>query len=105
MPSIWQGVHRVQQDQSLLKSLQEYKGRAVQEVEQEIIEYKDSEDIEMVSVHSVQLNVNRSSIITANLKTLPGKNSVNIKYRIDMGSNGNIMPTYLFKKTISKHTQ
>ena len=29
---------------------------------------------------------------------LAGRNSVNINYKIDMGSNGNIMPTYLFKK-------
>ena len=50
----------------------------------------------MVSVHSVQLNVNQS-IITANLKMSAGKFSVNIKYKIDMGSTGNIMPTYVFK--------
>ena len=29
---------------------------------------------------------------------LAGRNSVSIKYKTDMGGNGNIMPTYLFKK-------
>ena len=72
------------------------KSRAVHEIEQEIIDNNASVDIEMVSVHSVQLNVNQS-IITANLKTLAGKNSINIKCKIDMGSNGNIMPAYLSK--------
>ena len=73
------------------------KSRAVHEVEQEIIDKEANKDIEMVSGHSVQLNVNQS-IITANLKQLAGRNSVNINYKMDMGSNGNIMPTYLFKK-------
>ena len=51
----------------------------------------------MVSMHSVQLNVNQS-IITTNLKMSAGRNSVNIKYNIDMGNDVNIMPTYLLKK-------
>ena len=91
------------------------KSRAVHEVEQEIIDNEASKEIEMVSVHSVQLNVNRS-IITANFKMLAGTNSANIKYKIDTGRDANIMPTYLFKKlfpnitneqlatTVKKHT-
>ena len=51
----------------------------------------------MVSVHSVQLNINWS-IITANWKTLSGNNSINMKYKIDMGSNGNTIPAYHFRK-------
>ena len=73
------------------------KSRPVHEVEQEIIDNEASEDIETVNVHSVQLNVNQS-IITASLKMLSGRNSVNINHKIDMGSDGNIMPTYLFIK-------
>ena len=66
-------------------------------MEQETIQDKASKDIERVSVHSVQLNTNWS-IITANLKTSEGKNSINIPYKIDMGSNGNIKPGHIFYK-------
>ena len=35
---------------------------------------------------------------------LAGKNSINIKYKIDMGNDCNIMPTYLFKKLFPEVT-
>ena len=55
------------------------------------------EEIEMVSIDSVHLNRNWS-VITAYLDIYAGKNNVEIPYKIDMGSEGNIMPLYIFKK-------
>ena len=36
--------------------------------------------------------------MTANLKMLVGKNSISVPYKIDMGSDSNIMPLNIFKK-------
>ena len=39
--------------------------------------------------------------MTANLKTSVGKNSISVPYKIDLGSDGNIMPLHIFKKLFS----
>ena len=57
---------------------------------------KAREDIETVSVNSVQFNINQS-VLTATLKTLMSQNSIAIPYKIDTGSNGNIMSIHIFK--------
>ena len=51
----------------------------------------------MVSINSVYFNKNHS-ILTANLKTSVGRNSISVLYKIDMGSNGKIMSLHIFKK-------
>ena len=55
------------------------------------------EEIETVSINSVYLNKNQS-LITARLEMQVGKTTVEIPYKIDTGSEGNIMPLYIFKK-------
>ena len=37
------------------------------------------------------------SVITANLKMLANKRSITVPYKIDTGSNGNIMPLHIYK--------
>ena len=54
-------------------------------------------EVETVSVDSVHLNKNQS-LITANLEMQAGKNVIEILYEIDTGSEGHIMPLYIFKK-------
>ena len=73
------------------------KTRAVNEIKQEITQDNTGGDIEMVSINSVHFNKN-CSILTANLKTSVGKNSISVPYKIDMGSDRNIMPLHIFKK-------
>ena len=51
----------------------------------------------MLSVDSVQFNITHS-IFTTILKPSVGQNSITIPYKIDMGSDGNIMPMHIFKK-------
>ena len=88
----------MQQDWSLPETVcRSKKTSAVHKVEKETIQDKASKDIETLCVYSVQLNTN-GSIITTNLKTLVGKNSINMPYKIDKGSNSNIMPVHVFKK-------
>ena len=65
-------------------------------MEQEAIQENTGNNFETVSINSVYLNKNHS-ILTANLKRSVGKNSISVPYKIDMGSNGNIMPLHIFK--------
>ena len=71
--------------------------QTINEIEQETIQENIGEDFETVSNNSVYFNKNHS-ILMANLKTLVGKNSMSIPYKLDMGSIGNIMPWHIFKK-------
>ena len=75
------------------------KGRVVNEVEQEAIQENIGEDFEMVSINSVYFTKN-CSVLMAYLKTLVGKNSMSIPYKIDTRSDGNIMAWHIFKKLL-----
>ena len=66
-------------------------------MEQETIQDCTDEDIELVIINSVPSN-KILSILTAKLKTSVGQNSVIVTYKIDTGSEGNIMPENIFKK-------
>ena len=67
------------------------------ELEVEMAQDSQDEEIEMVSIVSVHLNKNQS-VIMAYLDTYTGKNNVEIPYKIDTGSEGNIMSLYIFKR-------
>ena len=69
----------------------------VHEVEVEMTPELQEEEIETVSINSIYLNRNHS-LITAHLKTRVGKTTIEVPYEIDTGSEGNLMPLYIFKK-------
>ena len=58
---------------------------------------QEDEEIEEVSINSVYLN-KKWSLITADLEMQVSKNTVKIPYKIDTGSEGNLMPLYIFKR-------
>ena len=79
------------------KVCQSRRDRAVNKLEiKEMQEYSDSE-IETVSIDSIHLNKNWS-LLTAKLETQSGSNTIVIPYKIHIGSEGNIMPLFIFKK-------
>ena len=55
------------------------------------------DEIEMVSINSVYMN-KKWLMLTVKLETHAGDNKITIPYKIDTGSDGNIMPWYIFKK-------
>ena len=57
----------------------------------EVMTELQEEDIETVSINSIYLNRNQS-LITAHLKMQVGKNTTEDPYKIDTGSEDNIMP-------------
>ena len=65
------------------------KDHAVPEVEVEVSQ--EDNEIEEVSINSVYLN-NKWSLITAYLEMQVSKNTVKIPYKIDTGSEDNLMP-------------
>ena len=73
------------------------KNCTVHEVEVEVMPEPQEENIETVSINSIYLNRNQS-LITSHLKMQVGKTATDIPYKIDTGSEGNIMPLYIFQK-------
>ena len=57
----------------------------------------------MVNINSVSFNSNHSAII-ANLKTSSNKATIAVPYKVDMGSDGNIMPFNIFTKLFPSTT-
>ena len=76
------------------KVCQSRKDHAVHEVGVEMAQEEGA--IEEVSVNSVYLN-NKRSLITAQLETQVGNNALKVPYKIDTGSEGNLMLLYIFK--------
>ena len=70
---------------------------AVHEVEIDMEPESQEEDTEIVSINSVYVNRKWSSIM-AKLQMQVGKVSLEIPYKIDTGSEGNIMSLYIFQK-------
>ena len=65
-------------------------------VVKEVVQFQDSageNNIDSVNMNSVHFNKNHS-ILTANLKMLAGPNNIMVPYKVDTGSNGNIMPLH-----------
>ena len=72
------------------------------EVEQEPTQDSAVENsIDSVSINSIHKN---HSVITENLKMSAGQNKIMVPYKVDTGSDGNIMPLNIFKKMFPKIT-
>ena len=72
------------------------------ELEVEEMQEINEGELETVSIDSVYLNKNWS-LITAKLEMQAGGNTIEIPYKIDTGSEGNIMPLFIFKKLLKKY--
>ena len=73
------------------------RNHVVHEVEIDMEPEPQGEDTEIVSINSVYINRTQSSI-TAKLEMQVGKRVLEIPYKIYTGSEGNIMPLYIFQK-------
>ena len=56
-----------------------------------------------MNINSIHINKHHP-VITANLKNLANKNSVIIPYKVDPGSDGNIMPLHIYKTLFPRIT-
>ena len=66
-------------------------------------EYSEGK-IETVSINSVHMNKNQA-MLTVKLEMCAGDNELTVPYKIDTGSDGNIMPWYIFKKLFPRVTE
>ena len=85
------------------KVCQSKKDCTVHELEIEGAQDVQEGRIETVSIDSVHLNKNWL-LITAHLEMQAGKNIIEIPYKTDTGSEGNIMALYVFKKLFKNIT-
>ena len=67
------------------------------EVKMEMVQGPQEEVIETVGINSVYLNRNWS-LITAQLEMQVGETTLEVPYKIDTSSEGNLMPFYIFKR-------
>ena len=77
------------------------RSRAVYEMEQEMSQEYSEGKFKTVSNNSVYMNKS-SSMLTAKLETHTGDSKITVPYTLDTGSDGNIMPWYIFKKLFPK---
>ena len=78
------------------KVCQSKKDHTVHELEVEGVQETQEGEIKTVSIDLVHLNRNQL-LITAHLEMQAGENIIEIPYKIDTGSEGNIMP-YIYSK-------
>ena len=90
--------------QAISRRCAKARDQAVHELEVKGAKEVDEGKIETVSVDSVHLNKNQS-LITVNLEMQAVKKVIEIQYKINTGSEGNIMPLYIFKKLFKNMTQ
>ena len=72
-----------------------------QEPDQQLEEEEDH--IDTVDINSIIFNI-KWSVIISNLKTPSNQVSIIVPYKIDTGSNGNIMPLHLYKRLFPRAT-
>ena len=96
------------------KACHNKRSRVINEMEQEMSQEYSKGKIETVSINSAHMNKNWS-MLTAELETCTNNSKLTVPYKIDTGSDGDIMPWYIFKqlfprvmeaeleKTIKKH--
>ena len=104
MSSIWEEVCRVWQDKQFSEVCRSKRGRAVHNVEQEQnLNQEKKVKIDMVNINSVSFN-SKCSVITVNLKT-SNQARITVSYKVDTGSDTNIMPLHIYKKFFPRATK
>ena len=77
----------------------------VHNLEQEPDQHQEEEDhINRVNINSINFN-SKCSLITANLETLSNQVNIIIPYKVDIGSDGNIVPLHIYKKLFPRATK
>ena len=76
---------------------QSKKSRVVNEIEHEVTQEDTEDNLERVNINSVCFNKS-CSMLTAKLEMFVDNNNMVIPYKIDTGSDGNLMPWYILKK-------
>ena len=81
------------------------RNRTIHDPEQEPDQHHEEEDhINIVNINSIIFN-SKWSVITANLKTLSKQVSIIAPYKVDTGSDGNIMPLHIYIRLFPRETK
>ena len=102
MPSIWQGVWQCSKLNHFKDVCRGARGSVVNTTERETV-HEQEPCIGMVNINSFSFNSNHSAIM-AILKTPSNKATIVVPYKVDMGSDRNIMPFNIFTKLFPRTT-
>ena len=97
IPGAWEDMHRIQQDWPFPIVCRSRRTRAMNKVEQEAVQNDARENIELVNINSIQFNKNQY-VLTASSKMSTGQSNIMVLYKIDTGSNGNILSLHVYKQ-------
>ena len=96
---------RVQLDQPGHRGLQKQKNITIHDLKQEPDQYHEEVNhIDMVNIYSIYFN-NKHSVITSNLKISSNQVSTTVPYKVDTGSDGNIMSLHIYKNLFPMATK
>ena len=93
MPGLWKEVCSVWEINHYKEVCRSGRNKKVQSIDQETDQYQKETDIDTVNINSVNFN-SKCSVITSNLKTSSDQARVIIPYKVDIGSDGNIIPLH-----------
>ena len=101
MQILWQDtptktMHSISHDDNSAECAKTGKNRIVNEMKQEVTQEYTEDDLETVSINSVCFNKSHL-ILTTKLKMSVDNNNMVLPYKTDTGSDGNIIPWYIFK--------
>ena len=68
------------------------------------LDQEEEDQIDMASTNYISFN-SKHFIITANLKTSSNQVKIIMPYKVDMGSEGTIIPLHIYKKLFSRATK
>ena len=80
------------------------RSRTVNKIEVETAQEYSEGKIETVSIDSVHMNKDQC-LLTSELEMHAGDNKIIVPYKIDTGSEGNIMPWHIFKRLFKNITE
>ena len=72
------------------------RNRTIHDLEQEPDQHHEEGHIDAVNINSIIFNI-KWLVITANLKSLSNQVSIIVPYKVDPGSDGNIMLLHIYK--------
>ena len=92
---------------NLFKEL--FRGKKVHSINLQEEQHHDEDDIDRVNINYININSitfnSKCSVITANLNTSSSQATLLVPYKVDTGSQGNIMPFHIFSKLFPMSTK
>ena len=109
VPSLWKDVQHVGRSTTTKRYAEVAGTKKVHSIDPQKEQHQDEDEIDKVNIYSIYIDSitlnSKHSVITTNLNTSSRQAASVVSYKIDSGSNGNIMPFHIFKKVYPRSTK